>query len=815
MELTGYRAPLARRDRRRQPLPELVDPVQECSRMRGGGGHDITAEPGSPRSRAASAATGVVMVLVMLGASALVGWMFLERYRDPNTAAAAAGSDTAHHQWRIEVVTDAGLAALPTVDARAQALNTNADRPGLPIAGAVASATGIAEPRELVYVLPALMAVISRTHSGRLRSRGDGSNGFALPAYLVGVGASVQVALTANGYFDQLLVMPLLLGAGTCVVAAATDRRVYPCALLLFGAAFAVHWQFAVAFTLLLSLVPLGMTATSLREHRAGAGWWSLPAVASAVTAGGGLVVGALALAGVAPLRTPLGLTHDGIAGNIARQLPRYRFPVPAITALGGAAALWTRPRARPSLWLLVPWASVPAVAAIVFAAGVDVPVQRALTFALALPILWVALMETVARAGARAAGGTGGRRGRIVAVLLVAGMAGAVAWSAGAGYGTWRSRPTPMSNEQFAQMQATARYLDAAGGTAVVVVDVPESGGGAPGRDFGSVPAIRRLRAQLDADPISTSASTVADPTRLLRTERDPAPRRARVRRDVAGAVDLGAAAARADPAIIVLRPSLSGVGPTRARPPLVEGDRLARHRSWPRADRRCVGAGRASRTERRLARGEGRADPARCRGHGARLGVGLGSGRPARPQLPRPAGGRPRSDRARRAGSASDSAPRQAHGEARRCRRRTRRMGRRRLPCGQGSSSSRWCCRSWSRRSTSRPAASSSRTSSRAARRGPSPSGFARARSARIGPAARPPASTASSSPRASPSSPPPRPAPSLVRSSIERIPSASRCLGRQVVERQPAEHVVHDRGREPDVGVVRHARSARTSC
>ncbi len=63
----------------------------------------------------------------------------------------------------------------------------------------------------------------------------------------------MQIALTANGYFDQLLVMPLLLGAGACVVAAAADRRVYPCAMLLLGAAFVVHWQFATAFTLLLA----------------------------------------------------------------------------------------------------------------------------------------------------------------------------------------------------------------------------------------------------------------------------------------------------------------------------------------------------------------------------------------------------------------------------------------------------------------------------------------------------------------------------------------------------------------------------------
>ncbi len=72
-----------------------MEPVQEWARMRGAGGPDTTAAPGNPRSRALAVA-GVVLALGMLVASAVVGWVFLERYHDPD-ATAPAGSDTAHH----------------------------------------------------------------------------------------------------------------------------------------------------------------------------------------------------------------------------------------------------------------------------------------------------------------------------------------------------------------------------------------------------------------------------------------------------------------------------------------------------------------------------------------------------------------------------------------------------------------------------------------------------------------------------------------------------------------------------------------------
>ena len=61
-----------------------------------------------------------------------------------------------------------------------------------------------------------------------------------------------------------------------------------------------------------------------------------------------------------------------------------------------------------------------------------------------------------------------------------------------------------------------------------------------------------------------------------------------------------------------------------------------------------------------------------------------------------------------------------------------------------------------------------------------------------------------------RRSGSSPPRRRAASAAaRSPTVRIPSASRFVGRQVLDREPPEDVVDEARREPDVGVVGHAR------
>ena len=84
--------------------------------------------------------------------------LFLGRYAQTGPGVAPVGSDTPQHVWRSEVVTGLGLEALPAFDGRSQALNTNADRPGLPLVLSALSAVTGAHVRDLVYVLPAVAA---------------------------------------------------------------------------------------------------------------------------------------------------------------------------------------------------------------------------------------------------------------------------------------------------------------------------------------------------------------------------------------------------------------------------------------------------------------------------------------------------------------------------------------------------------------------------------------------------------------------------------------------------------------------------------
>ncbi len=71
----------------------------------------------------------------------------------------------------------------------------------------------------------------------------------------VATGASVQVALAANGYLDQLLVEPLLLVAAACALHAAGGGPGRALGAAALVAAWLVHWQFALLFTVLLGVV--------------------------------------------------------------------------------------------------------------------------------------------------------------------------------------------------------------------------------------------------------------------------------------------------------------------------------------------------------------------------------------------------------------------------------------------------------------------------------------------------------------------------------------------------------------------------------
>ena len=100
-----------------------------------------------------------LVLAVGLAACVLVpSSLFLGRYVVSGTGVVPAGSDTSQHVWRSHVVAGLGLEALPAFEGRSQALNTNADRPGLPIVLSFLSAVTGAEARDLAYVFPSVAA---------------------------------------------------------------------------------------------------------------------------------------------------------------------------------------------------------------------------------------------------------------------------------------------------------------------------------------------------------------------------------------------------------------------------------------------------------------------------------------------------------------------------------------------------------------------------------------------------------------------------------------------------------------------------------
>ncbi|HEX5936905.1 MAG TPA: hypothetical protein VFZ75_04320 [Actinomycetota bacterium] len=465
------------------------------------------ADRGASATRSGSAIWLIACILIPSG-------LFLGRYWLDGTDVAPAGSDTPQHVWRSRVVADLGLEALPEFEGTAQALNTNADRPGLPLALAVLTSVTGTDVADLAYVLPAVAAAAIALAAAATAGTIAGVPWWGVGLAGVGVGASVQVAFAANGYLDQLLAGSLLLAAAAAALRAAGGGRGVVLGALLLLTSWLVHWEFALLFTALLFVLALGCLPASIRDRRAGRPIAETPSARVGAAALGGAAIGAAGLLWGTPggPRAPIGLTRGAVERHLARQLPAYRWPATVVTALAGAAWLIgdrrdaSRPRAA---WLLVPWALLPAGAALVYAAGRTVPVQRSLSFALAIPLLGALGLV----------GALGWLRDRtrpvwavvgavVVVVVLVASVS--IAWDA------WRTREPWSEDRQLARFQALGAYLTAAGRPAIVVVD------GAPGPEgadphFGTVPVLRRLRALLPAGQALRTTVYLGDPDRLL----------------------------------------------------------------------------------------------------------------------------------------------------------------------------------------------------------------------------------------------------------------------------------------------------------
>ena len=233
-----------------------------------------------------------------------------------------------------------------------------------------------------------------------------------------------------------------------------------------------------------------------------------------------------------------------------------YRLPAAALAAVVGIASLLAPsrdPERRRAGWLLGMWALLPAGAALLYAMGRAVPVHRTLSFALALPLLG-------ALGAAAVVGWSRDRAGRlaaaVVAVLAVAALAASISF----GWDVWRSRRPWSEGRRLAEVHTLAAYLADAGGPAVIVVDVTPRGDSRSHGEFGTVPVLRRVRAELPPALALRTTVYLGDPD-LLEEGRPT------LRPDVPGFDEISRETWRAvgpllaqEPAVVLLRSHFEG---------------------------------------------------------------------------------------------------------------------------------------------------------------------------------------------------------------------------------------------------------------
>jgi hypothetical protein len=494
---------------------------------------------------------GLTLAVCLIVPSAV----FLARYLERDASAAPAGSDTPQHIWRSNVVAELGLGALPAYEGTAQALNTNADRPGLPILLAILSSVTGSEPREQVYVLPAVAAAAIAMAAAALAGSLPWMPWWGVALGGVAAGASVQVALAANGYLDELLVLPLVAGAAGAALRASAGGPGRALGTLCLLAAWLVHWQFAALFSGLLLVLALGCLTASIGERRGGRPLLETSSGRVVATAGSGALLGfvALLVGASGGLGPPTGLVRGSVERHLADQVSLYRLPASAAAAGVGAVALTVErdPHARRAAWLLVPWAVLPAAAGVFYLIGRTVPVERSLSFAIVIPLLGViggvAVVRWLSRRTAVAAA--------IAAIVVAIAVIGSVllAWAA------WRTREPWSPDRKLAEFGALGRYLNDADRPAVIVVDRPGGHGGASDEHFGTVPALRRIRAELPASQALRTTVYLGDPDRLVAGEPTltGSPTFDRVSRETWRSVR---PLLRRDPVIVVLRSQFRG---------------------------------------------------------------------------------------------------------------------------------------------------------------------------------------------------------------------------------------------------------------
>jgi hypothetical protein len=408
-----------------------------------------------------------------------------------------AGADATTYIWRTNVVIAEGLPSLAGSSPYPfDANGSNPDRPATPLLGALIDGTLGVRPWDLAVALPAVGAVIVAVTFVGVALVGMKEPRWTAPIYALVGGLSGSVQLVANGYFDTLLVLGLLLVVATSVLLAADDRRAILPGALMLSTAFAVHWLFASLFTAIVLCFSATLAVWSLaraRTDRRDLG----PAVRTGSIA---LLGGASGLA-LTLLRPgsawPAGRGRSGYAEKLTIWLRRLRLPWFAAPCAIGAGALVVPSdvsRRRALLFWAV-WTLPSLLAYLAFQVGFVLPAHRIVGYAIPVWLLLGAGVVWLARSGWVSSGRLGpvarrAARALVVSSVLVVSIA--YAWRAGV---DWIEGSVPAYHDGavVSALKAASGYLQGLPeGTPVIV---PVLFGGAE-EMFGVVPALRRLRA-------------------------------------------------------------------------------------------------------------------------------------------------------------------------------------------------------------------------------------------------------------------------------------------------------------------------------
>ena len=451
--------------------------------------------------------------LALVAATAALIWAYIWPYIYNNTIV-PVGSDTSTYVWRARMIQSSGLRSLTNGSPfQFQANGSNPDRAGLLLIASSLRAVLHIGAWRFMWILPALFAIVVFMAAWAL-ARALREPGWAGPIYGMAAATSAAYAVTARGYFDNVLADPLLIGVAAAVLLTLDSEPAAVAAVVLLVAALVTHWAFGVYFLAVLAGFAVVLIPASLKARREGVPLVSTPSgkvgviAAAAAAAGGAMIL--FALPGAQEISTGVRAGYDR---KLHEQMPWYRLAIALPAAAIGAVVLplgrHRGPRLRGVLLLLV-WLVPVAGGAFLFWRGGTLAMQRILGFAFPFYLLAAAAVVGLGRFALS-------RRGVIKSLLaiLTVGVVGVgmIATTRNASSSMKDAQPV-MQPLTYSILKTTGDYLRAVKPTGSIVYVVDQS---ADNQAYGMVGAFRRVRAQAPGQYMTKVSTYLGDPEKLL----------------------------------------------------------------------------------------------------------------------------------------------------------------------------------------------------------------------------------------------------------------------------------------------------------